>query len=88
MRDLFFSLLVAVSVNGCVANADTISSDEGAIKSLIKRMYAIEPDTFEFAEFGARYQNCEVVIEGKYDPERQCRLLAEFLVKEAILKNF
>lgn len=87
MKRIFISLLVVVLANGCVASADTMSTDEGAIKSLIKRMYAIAPDTFEFGHFGRKYNKCDEVVAGKYEPDRQCKLLAEFLTKEAVVKK-
>ena len=65
--------------------AETLTSDQIEIKTLIKKMYAIDPDTFEYGEFGGKYKNGKVVAEGKYDPKRQCKLLEEFLIKEAII---
>lgn len=50
-------------------------------------MYAIDPDEFDYATFGAKHKNGEEVVAGKYDPPRQCRLLAEFLAHKAIIKE-
>jgi hypothetical protein len=48
-------------------------------------MYTIDPDTFEYAKFDAKYKNGNKIVAGKRDPERQCKLLTEFLVNEAII---
>lgn len=50
-------------------------------------MYAIDPDSFDNANFGAKTKNGEVIVSGKFDPDRQCRLLADFLVKKAVIKE-
>jgi hypothetical protein len=79
---LFFQL---ISVH--VGLAETLTPDQIEIKTLVKKMYEIDPDTFEYAEFGGKYKNGKVISEGKHDPKRQCQLLAEFLVKEAVIKK-
>ena len=66
--------------------ADTLTPDQIEIESLIKKMYSIDPDTFEAKEFGGKYKNGVRLVEGKYDPDRQCKLLEEYLVKEAVIK--
>lgn len=80
-----FTLLLVIFVSTKTVFAETLTPDQIEIKSLIKKMYAIDPDTFEFGEFGGKYKNGQVVVEGKYDPKRQCKLLEEFLIKEAII---
>ena len=67
--------------------AETLTSDQIEIKTLIKKMYAIDPDTFEYGRFGAKYKNGDVIVRGKYDPKRHCKFLEEFLVKEAVIKE-
>ena len=81
------TLLLVIFVSAKTVLADTLSQDQVEIKALIKKMYAIDPDTFEFGAFGGKYKNGQVVIEGKYDPKRQCKLLEEFLIKEAVIKE-
>ena len=84
---ILFSLFSLQLMSNHVVLADALTSDQIEIKTLIKKMYVIDPDTFEYANFGGEYKNGRVVIEGKYDPKRQCQLFAEFLVKEAIIKE-
>jgi hypothetical protein len=87
MKKLLIGVMLFMLASPLVAQVVTLTPEQNAIKLLIKNMYAIDPDTFEYAEFGGKYKNGEVVVKGKYDPDRQCRLLADFLVKEAIIKN-
>lgn len=87
MKKIIIAAMLLIIASGVIAQAQTLSTDQAAIKSFIKKMYAIDPDTFEYATFGAKYKNGEEVVKGKYDPDRQCRLLEEFLVKEAIIKE-
>ena len=67
--------------------ADSLTPDQIEIKTLLKKMYAIDPDTFEFGAFGGKYKNGNIVVKGKYDPKRHCKFLEEFLVKEAVIKE-
>jgi hypothetical protein len=87
MKYLLSAFLLATLVNGCIANAETLKQEQIAIKSLIKKMYAVSFNEFEAATFGAKYKNCEEIVKGKYEPDRQCLLLTEFLVKEAVIKE-
>ena len=89
MKKLFFTfaLILVQLINSHLVLAELLTPDQVEIKSLIKKMYAIDPDTFEYAEFGGKYKNGQLVTEGKHDPKRQCQLLAEFLVKEAVIKK-
>ena len=89
MKKIFIllSLLFVIFVSTKTVLADTLTPDQIAIKTLIKKMYSIDPDTFEYAEFGGKYKNGQLVTEGKHDPKRHCQLLAEFLVKEAVIKK-
>jgi hypothetical protein len=52
------------------------SSDQNLVSDLIKRMYAVSPKTFEFAEFNNKYQ-----------PEMHCKFLSQFLAAEALVKE-
>jgi hypothetical protein len=87
MKSSFIALLLVIFTSSSFANAETLTQEQLAIKTLIKNMYAVSYDEFEAAKFGAKYKNCEEIVEGKYDPARQCRLLSQFLVKEAIIKE-
>ena len=87
MKKLLITFMLVLLSHSSVTLAGTLSSEQNAIKSLIQKMYAIDPDTFEYAEFGGKYKNGLMVSEGKHDPKRQCLLLEEFLVKEAVIKN-
>ena len=80
------SLFLLQLMSSHVVLAETLTPDQVEIKSLIKKMYSIDPDTFEFGKFGGKYKNGHLVVEGKYEPKRQCKLLEEFLVKEAVIK--
>ena len=80
-------LIFVVLANTKIVLAETLTPDQIEIKSLIKKMYAIDPDTFEYARFGGKYKNGWVVVQGKHDLKRHCQLLAEFLVKEAVVKE-
>ncbi|WP_124951945.1 hypothetical protein [Sulfuriferula thiophila] len=87
MKKLFMALMLLIFANSYTAQAETMTPDQTAIVTLLKKMYAIDPDEFDYATFGAKYKNGDEVVAGKYDPPRQCRLLAEFLSKEAIIKE-
>lgn len=88
MKSIFAALFFALLVNSPVVQAESLTAEQRAIKSLIEDMYAIDPDAFEYATFGAKYNNKgERVVRGKHDADRQCRLLSKFLVKEAITKD-
>lgn len=84
---VLLALMFAMLVSTGTVLAEVLTSDQIEIKALINKMYAIDPDTFEYATFGAKYTNGERTVKGKYDPDRQCLLFGEFLVKEAIIKN-
>jgi hypothetical protein len=85
MKKLLIGVMLFMLASSFVARADTLTPEQTAIKLFLKRMYAIGFDEFEAGTFGAKYKKCEEVIKGKYDPERQCELLSEFLVKEAVI---
>lgn len=87
MKYLLIAFLLAMLASSFVARADTLTPEQAAIKTFIKKLYAISFNEFEAATFGAKYKNCEEIVKGKHDPDRQCRLLAEFLVKEAIIRK-
>ena len=79
------SFMLAMLASTGTVLAATLTPDQIEIKALIKKMYEIDPDTFEFGNFERKYKNGWVVVEGKYDSNRQCKLLEEFLVKEAVI---
>ena len=89
MKKIFMLLVLmfAMIANTKIVLAETLTPDQIDIKTLIKNMYAIDPDTFEYGEFGGKYKKGWVVVEGKIDTKRHCQLLAEFLVKEAVVKE-
>ena len=84
---MLLALLFVMQVSVKTVLAETLTADQIEIKSLIKKMYEIDPDTFEFGRFGAKYKNSDVMVRGKYNPAKQCKLLEEFLVKEAVIKE-
>jgi len=87
MKSIFIALSLVLLTNGCIANAETLTSEQMEITQLIKKLYAVSYLEFDAAVFGAKYEKCKEVVKGKYEPARQCRLLSEFLVKEAIIKE-
>ena len=84
---VYLSFMFALLANTGSVLAETLTPDQIEIKSLIKKMYEIDPDTFEFSRFGGKYKDGEVIVRGKYNPDKKCKLLEEFLVKEAVLKQ-
>ena len=80
-------VVMCVFAGAGTAHENILTTEQAEINLFIKKMYAIDPDTFEYGEFGGKYKNGSVVVEGKYDPKRQCKLLEEFLVKEAVIKE-
>ena len=89
MKKIFMllGLLLVVFVSTKVVLAETLTPDQIEIKALIKKMYLIDPDTFEFGRFGTKYKNGDVIVRGKYNPDKQCKLLAEFLVRELVIED-
>ena len=85
MKKLIIVVMLFILTTGLIAQAETLTPEQTAARSLIKSLYEIDPGTFEYATFGAKYRNGEEVVEGKHDPERQCKLLAKFLVNEAVI---
>ena len=87
MRKVVIFLVLLILSISSVAQAEKLTLDQSAVKVLVQKMYKIDPDEFEYATFGAKYKNGEEVVHGEHDPARQCRLLTEFLVKEAIIRK-
>lgn len=87
MKNLIFTLMLVLLVNSPVTLAENMTTEQATIKSLIEKMYAIDPDTFEYRNFGAKYKKGKEIHSGKYDPDRHCHLLTEFLAKEAIVED-
>lgn len=87
MKNCLITIMLAICVNGSIANAEILTPEQSAITSLIRKMYSIDPYEFEAATFGAKFKKSKEIVKGKFDPDRQCRLLAEFFVKEAVIKN-
>ena len=80
-------VVMCIFAGNGTAQENILTAEQIEINLFIKKMYAIDPDTFEFGEFGGKYKNGRVVVEGKFNPKRQCKLLEEFLVKEAVIKE-
>ena len=87
MKRIFIVLMLLMLVSSLVAQADTLTPEQKAIIVLLKKLYTVSYAELEEDTFGAKYRNCEAVVKGKYDPDRQCVLLAEFLVNEAVIKE-
>lgn len=85
MKKLLIACLLIIFSCSFNVQAEALSPEQNAIKSLIQKMYAIDPDIFEYATFGAKYKNGEEIVSGKIDHNRHCQLLAEFLVPDAVI---
>ena len=80
-----FALIFVQLINSHIVLAELLTPDQIEIKTSLKKMYAIDPDTFEFGRFDAKYKNGEIIVRGKTNSDKQCKLLEDFLVKEAII---
>ena len=87
MKNTIIIVMLFIFAGSGIAHSDSFTKEQTEIKSFINKMYAIDPDTFEFGRFGAKYKNGEVIVRGKYNPDKQCQLLANFLVKEAVIED-
>lgn len=87
MKNLLIAVMMFMLASSLVANAEVLSPQQAEIQLFLKKLYAISFDEFESGTFGAKFKNGTEVVEGKYDPDRQCQLLAKFLVKEAVIEN-
>jgi hypothetical protein len=78
MKRLLLQLSAAVlMLCACVfVNAKNLHQDQKEVLDLVKRMYAVSSIQFEASEF-----------EGKFQPEKNCALLSQFLDVSALLKT-
>lgn len=60
------------------ASAQNLSQDQKEVLDLVKRMYAVSSRTFEMGRFPEN---------GKFQPEKHCPFLSQFLATEALLKD-